>query len=246
MYISMYLMCTLLCINDQCRFSFWQPDSSSLHTLLDTKIPATLMLAFIYDLVVIQSLAGGDLPLKKGPFTTAHYEQKDKSLNNLLWELVPVHLSSMERKLRFGGLELRVACRGEFECAAGSSHTDPPYPAAKLLAAAEAQESWAISANLDMLDLIHDFLKKQADGTFGPSPDDLLQTHSTQFVPRLSSLVPAVEQRKKKINVGLFASGHYVAAMFEYYKCILSLYPWIASPFIFSPEDAFGSGLAHL
>lgn len=114
-------------------------------------------------------------------------------------------------------------------------------------------ERGRIIANLHTLNLIFSGLVSGSH-YFPPTVDGELlsfwsvirdRKHANLAEPVLD-LVERLTRRKDSTNQVSFQSAHYAAAMIDYCLILCDLYPWTATPLLFTSKDAFELGVAQL
>ncbi|RSH79956.1 uncharacterized protein EHS24_009627 [Apiotrichum porosum] len=197
--------------------------------------------------VLVPYTAGGDtLPSDRvGPLGADHYAQRDTSLNHAVWSLFPVNDEFSVKNIDRLGEHITPP------------HKDggygPTFARNLLTQTVSIHERGRIIANLHTLNLIFSGLVSGSH-YFPPTVDGELlsfwsvirdRKHANLAEPVLD-LVERLTRRKDSTNQVSFQSAHYAAAMIDYCLILCDLYPWTATPLLFTSKDAFELGVAQL
>ncbi|KAL1407267.1 hypothetical protein Q8F55_006685 [Vanrija albida] len=199
--------------------------------------------------------AGGDTikDIRVGSFEQRHYQQDDKSLNAALWSIYPVdeHLIHLDSDIDTGTKVIRQPSMRLVEQPWEAAKLLPPYGVADLDAGIVEFEHVRVAKNL--LTVNRAFLAATTGfmhftsslKSIGPVSGLLAQRRKGSKTQALPELLASLNAKKDVANK-LFATKKYLQAMKDYVKIIVELYPWSASPLIFTSADAFSTGIAQL
>ncbi|WOO85112.1 uncharacterized protein LOC62_06G008609 [Vanrija pseudolonga] len=198
--------------------------------------------------------AGGDSikNIRVGSFEQRHYEQDDKSLNTALWDMYPVDapLVDLDPELSMT-TDVRQPKYHLLDQPWEAGKLLPPYALADIDASIVDFEKMRVAKNL--LSVNRAFLATTTGFTHyhsslkgvGPVSARLAQNKKGAKTKALPELIAALGAKKDAANK-LFIAKKYLPGMKEYVKILIELYPWSATPLIFTSADAFSTGIAQL